>query len=213
MNDEVLKKCANEYFVNTPASDIKPEIYNTLRQKVMQNKKQKDEKKSFWTRISLCASSALLLVICIALPFLINNNEFYAEMDLPKHVIETTEAESFIDENYPQYSFIFDDYDVTLCEGYYKNNNLQLFSLSAIYKNDNTMTLELNLVMSNRLIFSEHDDYSLNADFSQHENYSLYYRETTTLLTKNTYLLQIFNNYNIYLKFANAEQTLIDNFL
>ena len=45
MNDDFLKQCANIYFVDTPASDIKPEIYNSLRQKVMENKRQKQEKR------------------------------------------------------------------------------------------------------------------------------------------------------------------------
>ena len=213
MNDDFLKQCANIYFVDTPASDIKPEIYNSLRQKVMENKRQKQEKRSFWTRISLCAPSALLLVICIALPFLINNNEFYAETDLPKNVIEITEAESFIDENYPQYSFIFDDYEITLCEGYYKNNNLQLFSLSAQHKENNSIILTFNLVQSRNLIFSENKDYTSNATITPNENYTFYYKEINNINTSQVYMLLDYSQYDLYIQFNIKDQTLIDRFL
>lgn len=209
-----------EYFDNQEI----PELKN--KEKLLQAVKMNKERKIIVIskRLTTIACSICLLVLAILPIIALTYKEppaeeppiYYGVDEATRIDLTLEQTQTYINANYPQYNFIFDDYYCNEIIGYYEPNTENLLEVY-ILCNDKVLpfiTLEINLIISNQFIFNEHDTYIDNAEIVETNNYTLY---KILKSTKNSEFLTAYiqhTSHKLYLNFKVDDSGILnDDFL
>ena len=210
VENEKLNSLAKEYF-SDDFSELEPNRINELKNKVNENK---PNKKGFWIKFAYGATAVCCLIaLCIILPFALRPEELYTYTDLVRHDLTLDYCQEFIDENYPKYSFIFEDCDITTIYGYYAENELYVLELEGT-KNDIPFTyLEFTLIINQEIDYPEREYYIMGAEITQNDNYVLYKKVANNFENQGLFALFDYDNYDLYLSFDIDDEEFLNKFL
>jgi len=211
-----------EYFEEKEIVELSLEKQNELKNLVKQNKKRR--KISKLKRLSYITAS-ICLVFLVTLPIinLINKPSnptnpptiYYGDNEATKTDLQVQDAQLIISQNYPQYNFIFDEFNFVSLVGFYhpENNSLLALQIQAQEISIPYTLIEINLIVSNQFIFSAKDTYTNNATYSETEDYKMYKKSTQNMLEEFLKGYIIFDNYELYLNFNLINEPLFNEFI
>ena len=210
VENEKLNSLAKEYFTDD-FSELEPNRINELKNKVAENK---PNKKSFWLKFAYGATAVCCLIaLCIVLPFALRPEELYTYTDLVRHDLTLDFCQEFINENYPKYSFIFDDCDFVASYGQYADEEMYILELIGNKKDIPFTYFEFNLIINQNIDYPERDDFIIGAEVTQNVDYILYKRIVDGVQNQILYTLFDYDNYDLYLRFGIDDEEFLNKFL
>lgn len=218
MKNKSLEEEIIEYFDNQEVPELKNK--DALLKAVEMNKERK--KITIGKRITTIACSFCLLLLTIIPVIALTYKEpsapppiYYGVDEATRIDLSLEQTQTYINTNYPQYSFIFDDYTFDELVGYYEPNTENLLALK-IVGSDNVLPfilLEMNLIVSNQFIFNEHDSYILDSEFVQTNEYSMNKIIKQTQFKEYLKAYVSYQTHKIYLNFNIVDENLLNKFI
>lgn len=217
-----IEKEIVKYFEETEVPELPAEELNKLKQKLANQPVQKPLKHNritIFRRITAVACAICLLLVGVIPtiayfykdePIIYYGNNEATRVDLS---VETTQE--IISANYPKYNFMFDDFSFNLITGYYvPNDNTKLLAIEIkAHDLELEIELEINLVVSKQFVFSQQEKYIKDIECNKtNPEYDLYYKETNSLINKNTKAYFIYSNYELYVSYNKINDTLFNKF-
>lgn len=210
IEDKKLNKLAKEYFSEN-FSEMDPKVFNNLKNEVKTNK---PKKKQFWFKLT-CGATALccLIALCIVLPLTIKPEPLYTYTDLTHHELSLDFCQEYINDNFSNYAFIFDDCNFLTNYGKYAKDSLCILGMEGT-KNDIPFThLTFTLVLNQDIDYPEKVDYIWDAEIIENSDYVLYKKVLNDFQNQKVYALLDYDNYDLYLKFDIIDEQLLNKFL
>ena len=208
--NEKLNSLAKEYFTDD-FSELEPNRINELKNKVNENK---PNKKGFWLKFAYGATAVCCLIaLCIVLPFALRPEELYTYTDLVRHELTLDYCQEYINENYHDYAFIFDDCDIISTYGQYADDEMYILGLTGNKKDIPYTYIELNLIINQDIDYPEKENYIIDSEITENSNYILYKKVLNDF--QNQSLLAVFDyeNYDLYIKFNIDDEEFLNKFL
>ena len=116
-----MKKIQDEiydYFDNQPIPELDEKTENKFKELVARNKPK--SKAKFWKKFAIISSVSVCCLLCLIIPLVIllsnpqPTTRFYTDDEAMKTQMTETEFNSFIQDNFPQYNFLIDDFDLLI---------------------------------------------------------------------------------------------------
>jgi len=170
----------------------------------------------FWKSFVAAICFIAVILPCILIPVLSksdsNNDRYYTENDVQRVELQKDFMETYINQNYPQYNFIFEDCDFNGGFGYYaENNRLMALSLEMIRKVI-YIDVTINIIVDNHYYFSADSTYKNQATITNREGHKLYYKEVENFYETTIYGLFEFKDYSLYLMLSDSDNTFFNKF-
>lgn len=207
--DKILELSAQEYF-SDDFSELEPNRIKKLKNKVSANKATRN----MWIKIlSIATSMCCIIVLCVVLPLTLKQKPLYTYTDLTRIEMSLEDSKDYIDEYYPEYSFIFDDCNILVSYGQYADDELCILGLSGTKKDIPFTYVEFTLIINQTIDYPEKDTYVTGAEVVQNERYTLYKKVIQNLQNQVLCTLLDYKDYDLYLKFDIDDEDLLNKFL
>lgn len=208
-----------EYFDNQPIPELDENTENKFKELVAKNKPK--SKAKFWKKFAIISSISVCCLLCLVVPLiaLLPNTQpttnFYTDDEATKIQMTEMEFNSFIQENFPQYNFLVDDFEFQSAIAFYNiNNNILLaVCLQADEINNPYTNIEIYLVINNNFSLSTHNSYINNASYRKTDKYELYKKDINDIYNNKTTAYIVFSNYKLYINFDCVNDALLEQFL
>ena len=208
--DKMLELSAQKYF-SDDFSELEPNRINKLKNKVHANK---TTRKKIWIKfLSIATTMCCVIVLCVVLPLTLKQKPLYTYTDLTRIEIPVEDSRDYIDEYYPEYSFIFDDCNILVSYGQYSDDELCILGLSGTKKDIPFTYVEFTLIINQTIDYPEREDYIEEAEIIQESDFVLYKKLISNIQTQELYALIDYKNYDLYLKFDINDEELLNKFL
>lgn len=208
--DKMLELSAQKYF-SDDFSELEPNRINKLKNKVSANK---TTRKNIWIKfLSIATTMCCVIVLCVVLPLTLKQKPLYTYTDLTRIEIPVEDSRDYIDEYYPEYSFIFDDCNILVSYGQYADDELCILGLSGTKKDIPFTYVEFTLIINQAIDYPEKDTYVTGAEVVQNERYTLYKKVIQNLQNQVLCTLLDYKDYDLYLKFDIDDEDLLNKFL
>ena len=208
--DEDLKS----YFKENPIPQLDEQSLAELRQQVANNKRNKAKVRQKWiTLMATCL--VVLLVPAILLPILLRPVKYYKDTDVTQTEVTATFAQEYVNTNYSQYNFVFEECELTYSYGIYsadKNEllslNLEFFKLEVPFS-----TLKLDIIVNKNLELNKYELIKTDSTKTQTQEYVLYKKESEkyNLITYSG--LVEFKTYSIFIEINESDLDYFNKFL
>lgn len=214
LNDDVKK-----YLDQLPAEKFTDQELATIIEKSEINKQsQRKPKLVLWQKFAVVCCCLLAIVPCVLLPILLKpqrQEPYYGDDEVTQTDLERSFVEEYFQQNFPQYSFIFEECDINNMSGIYetKSNKLVAINLTVRKKAIPKTPLEINLILDRRYKYGQHDRYIDEAEISNKEDYVLYRRDVGTFNKTEIWALIEHQNYKLYLLFDLKDENFFEKFL
>lgn len=208
-----------EYFDNQPIPELDQNTENKFKELVAKNKPK--SKAKFWKKFAIISSISVCCLLCLVVPLiaLLPNTQpttnFYTDDEATKIQMTEMEFNSFIQENFPQYNFLVDDFEFQSAIAFYEPNSDNLLAINFISLEilEPYTYLSMFIVLGNNFHLSAHDIYVENAIYTKSSDYELYKKNLSNLYDEYTISYIIFSNYRLYIQFDCINDALLERFL
>jgi len=218
MKNKNIEEEIIEYFDNQEVPELKNK--DALLKAVEMNKERR--KIVISKRLTTVACSLCLLLLTILPIIALTYKEpsappliYYGETEANRVDLSLEQTRTYININYPQYNFIFDEYTCNEMIGYYEPNTENLLALHILTNHSalSFITLEVNLIVSEQFIFKEHEAYIVDSEFIQTNEYSLNKVKPNNNFEDFLKAYISYSNHKIYLNFNIYDELLLDKFI
>ena len=200
MNNDEFKKNVTEYFdENLP--DYDEEMLINLKREYRKTYEKKT-KPNLFKKVLIPICCLLILIPSIVLPIcLIKKENYYSEDEIQKEYLTKEFTKDYLQNNFSYLSFLFDEFDINIINGYFIKSNNKLASISfEATKNDIPFTeLKFNLIADKHYRYSRHDLFTINSKIETHDNYKLYSKMVEEVYTSQYFYLFEYKDYNLFI--------------
>ena len=208
-----------EYFDNQPIPELDENTENKFKELVAKNKPK--SKAKFWKKFAIISSISVCCLLCLVVPLiaLLPNTQpttnFYTDDEATKIQMTEMEFNSFIQENFPQYNFLVDDFEFQSAIAFYEPNSDNLLAIRVMSTeiNEPFTYLRLYIVISNNFSPTGHKSYISNSTHITTNKYELYKKNIEDLYNEYTLSYIIFPKYKLYMNFDCINDALLERFL
>ena len=137
---------------------------------------------------------------------------YYTSGEVNKIEITNEEINNYINDNFPKYSFIFDECNIQDTFKYEFEDNIVEVSLVATEK-VSPLRINFYLITDNYYNYDDDSAYRSNAVIEEKEDYTLYYTELVNMYFTTVYELFKYENYRLYINFNYKDESVINKFL
>lgn len=208
-----------EYFDNQPIPELDEHTENKFKELVAKNKPK--SKTKFWKKFAIISSVSVCCLLCLIIPLVIllsnpqPTTKFYTDDEATKIDITETEFNSFIQENFPQYNFLIDDFEFQSAIAFYEPNSDNLLAINIIADEiaQPYTTTQIYLVVSNNFNLSNSENYITDALCEKTEKYILYKKIENQIYYEIMSAYINFYDYELYIQFDSVNEDLLERFL
>lgn len=215
-----MKKIQDEiydYFDNQPIPELDENTENKFKELVAKNK----PKSKFWKKFAIISSVSVCCLLCLIIPLIAllskpqPTTNFYTDDEATKTNITENEFNSFIQNNFPQYNFLIDDFEFQSAVAFYKpqTENLLAINFVGLEMFEPYTCVNIFIVLSDNFHLSTHETYIKNAVYTETSEYKMYKKNLTELYDEYTISYIIFSNYRLYIQFDCINDSLLEQFL
>lgn len=204
------KEIRANYEKRLQAPEMTPQMLEKWHNRVVENAQQNKNTKRvpsplvLWQKLAIVFCCIVMLLPCILVPTLWPKPETYYGDDEVEQVDLTVEyAQEYIQQNYDQYSFVFDDCEVEYSFGYRETKSSRLVAISMkLNKIDVPFTsLELNLIVDKRYKYKYEDNYKSKVEATVNVDYIFYRKDEEEMYSVRIFVLLEYKNYKLFLNF------------
>lgn len=216
-----MKKIQDEiydYFDNQPIPELDEKTENKFKELVARNKPK--SKAKFWKKFAIISSVSVCCLLCLIIPLVIllsnpqPTTRFYTDDEAMKTQMTETEFNSFIQDNFPQYNFLIDDFEFQSAIAFYEplSKNLLAVKVFAEEINEPYTYLNVYFVIDNKFTLSTHSNYITDSEYIESENYKLYKKIDNTDYIEKMLAYCSFDSYRLYIEFDCVNDALLEKF-
>lgn len=218
---DLTEKMIYEYFdqnIPEPKQENIDKLIERMRN-MPPKTEQKTQKKPFakWKFALVTCLVFVLMVPAIVLPIVLRPEEekYYTSSDVTRVDLTNDFVTNYIDQNYSQYNFIFDDTTIDFVYGYYTDDNNKLVDIKLnLIKQDVPFTeIYFEIVVNKHFTINNKNRYTHEAEITTNANYTLY-EKTIENVGSATYLKYFeYSNHEVYLEMNLEDLEFFNNFL
>lgn len=220
MKKQNLGNKIEEYFENEK-NDI-PQFSEDEKEKLKDRIFQNKQKRKVFVRKKFAFISAIILVVLIPsilIPVLTigntDNTKYYSDTDVIQEELTTTFVQSYINENYSKYSFIFDECEVTYSYGLYSAEdpeellsiNIELFMFEPPFA-----TIKFDIIANKGLDLYKYDQVKEKGEKLETENNIRYSLDFTKNYETNRKEYIMYSDYDIFLDIDRDDDEVFNKF-
>ena len=189
--------------------------------KLLEENKKHSIKMTYFKRIALSCMLILVIGISCMIPMFINKNNdnppvrYYGDNDVIQVDVSEDFIRSYINENIPNYNFIFDDCNIISKYAIYdKESNSKLLALRLqLDKIDVPFTsVSMNIILNKNYTYSEHSTYINDSNLEEINDTKIYTKEHGDSFNYSLLCLIERQNHNTYLKLNIDDFELLEKF-
>lgn len=207
-NEKDLQEMAKQYFQNDDIAYLENDKYEFLKNKVKKN----NVKKTKWYIFPLFNIATICSILCIVLPITLVT-PYYTYTDLVRNELTLQETQTYIEKNYPKYSFVFDDFNIIVTYGKFAENNLYILGIQGSKIEIPYTYLDFVLVLNKSIEYPDEKLYTTDATIVKYEDFTLYKKIIGEFNTSEMFALLEYNNYDLYLHLNINDEELFNKFL
>lgn len=217
-----MKKIQDEiydYFDNQPIPELDEKTENKFKELVARNKPK--SKAKFWKKFAIISSVSVCCLLCLIIPLVIllsnpqPTTRFYTDDEAMKTQMTETEFNSFIQDNFPQYNFLIDDFEFQSAIAFYEPDTTNLLAVRVMA--DEMMQpftyIDICIVISNNFNLSDQNAYTDDSIYEKTANYELFKKTNSDIYFERMMAYVVFSNYSIYINFDCVNDSLLEQFL
>lgn len=222
MKDKELDEKIVSYFESKiPEPDM--ESLERIKMKMQEDSKPKKSIKLnlFWRVFVSVACVIIILIPCILIPILYKGDEnnpngpadrYYTESETQKVSLEDDFVKNYINQNFSQYNFIFEDCESITAYGFYAESNKLMAINLVMFIKEIYIDVEVNLIVDNHYTYSQDSTYRENTNITQFDGYKLYYKEIEGFYETKVYGLFEYDKYKTYVYLADIDENFFNKF-
>ncbi len=218
MND--VEKNIRKYFQDQDeAPDLTQGQIDHIHNQILLGKRLHKRRILKFALIGVCLvltilSCTVIPLACMAQKPTDKPTKYYTDSTANQVNLEETFVKDYINTNYPQYNFIFEDCNVSVFAGYYDDEqNLLALDLSFIKKDLPYSNIKFMLVEQRNFDCSERDNFVESAEITINDKYKLYKTLNETFYNTTIYGLFEYKSFSIYLTIDRSDFDYFEKFL